>query len=292
MNKRKILRFIAACVCVLLASALTAGCGVRLAPDPTEAEDHGRTAASVPAAADATAPEASSDVPETPPADPLAFTTEEELRAFLTGVWDYVPDDLGYSVLTLELRADGGLTVNRGAGAAYEGTWRLERLYVSDAALPDWLCCSLSDDYPDLWAIGDYLLGPRTIVDGAYMMKWTQVNNGDSVFSQFFDVYDPALVKQGAAEAAAPAERPANTHMYAVFWKESEDGGVLWLDDAIDIRGENTGRHDSIPYPVQPTADQRTPIDSLHPGDVVEIQTDASGAVIMVRKIPEDFDMY
>ena len=289
MSKRKTLRALAACLCLLLALALTAGCGVRLAPDPTEAPD--KTDASVPAAADATDPEGSTETPA-PPADTLAFTTEEELRAFLTGVWDYVSDDFGYSVLTVELRADGTMTVNRGTSAAYEGTWTLERLDVSDSALPNWLCCSLSDTYPDLWAIGDYLLGPRTIVDGKYMMKWTQVNNGDSVFSQFFDVYAPALEKQGAAEDAAPAERPADSHMYAVFWKESEDGGVLWLDDAIDSRGENTGRHDSIPYPVQPTADQRTPIYSLHPGDVVEIQTDASGAVIMVRKIPEDFDMY
>jgi len=230
-------------------------------------------------------------------ADPLAFSDEAALRAFLTGGrWTYyVPDGLGPQI-TLELSEDGGCSAWLGAGRdaiRFDGRWRLDRLFAGEEDLPDWLCLDVSSTnapeppYSGMTSLGDFLIENWTICGGWFMMRMGQVNNGDSLFSLAADTFSPVLYRTDPADRPSYTDAPrTDDSFFAVCWRvvESPQDTVLWLDDADpDDPSRTAGRHESIPYTLAPDADVRcTPSLFARGGFVAWVQTDAAGNLILL----------
>ena len=102
------------------------------------------------------------------------------------------------------------------------GKWTLERLYAEHEDPPDLLCLELDetdDPFLDGWqSLGDFLLAQRTLCDGSIVLGLSQANNGDSLFSYWYE--DTWPVWQRMAELPLPQENlRKNDSFFALLWK-------------------------------------------------------------------------
>ena len=224
----------------------------------------------------------SSEAAEAP--DPLDLANGEAMREFLCGTWEYPDPVTGAPRVRLEISADGGFFAVRYRDdddpAEYAGSWTLDRLSAGAHALPDWLCFSPEVSENDMGLFGDFVLAARTVCDGRVMLYLIQVNNGDSVFSFYYDDFTPVLTRADPA-AQAVGETQNDVRFYARFWQLSEDGETLWLDDVSAGGGPaNEGRFEAVPYCLAENAHVRCEPAGLKPGgSFVEVRTNAAGEI-------------
>ncbi|MCR5783545.1 MAG: hypothetical protein K6G90_12530 [Clostridia bacterium] len=257
---------------------------VPVATDPAETEP----AETEPAETEPAETEPAETEPAEEQPDLLDFADGDAMRKFLCGAWEYADPESGALRVSVELREDGGFSALRyredGEPAEYAGTWELDRFYAGAYDLPDWLRFSAEVSENDMGLFGDFILAARTVCDGRVMLYWMQINNGDSVFSFYYDEYAPVLSREDpAAQAVGEAQRDAQ--FAARFWKLSEDGTTVWLDDLASAEGpDNGGRFEAVPYRVAEAARAGFDPETLKAGDsFVEVRTDSAGEITELR---------
>ncbi len=228
--------------------------------------------------------------------DPLShIKTEADLVQFLSGEWSYV-EPIGYGMLVeLTLTEDGRYTARcntpdaPGGVTEYTGTWNLERLYAGPNELPDLLVLPLDrqyEEFPGMTGLGDFIISNIGECHGGCRMALVQANNGDSLFSFFYDVFRVVMIKAGSLPEDDHSPAQKNAHFCAVLWDcyEDENGNeILWLDEVDGDTHKNIGRHEAVPYTLLPTADLRYHPDRTDCGNVFEVQTDANGDITMIN---------
>lgn len=292
---RRILARTAAGLAVAL-TALLAGCGKDETLLPPPNIDLPKPAVSQPVSVQMPVEEPQ---PESPSADPLAFKNEAALRKILVGTWTYGIEqwekENTEAPQQITLRADGSFQIkalvwqDTSCEYTYMGKWTLERLYAEHEDPPDLLCLELDetdDPFLDGWqSLGDFLLAQRTLCDGSIVLGLSQANNGDSLFSYWYE--DTWPVWQRMAELPLPQENlRKNDSFFALLWKMEYDGSgySIWLDDFQTDTFENEGRYESLQYRLAPNAslsreltaeDGQGPL----PGSLYQIDTDEKGQV-------------
>ncbi|MCQ2420531.1 MAG: hypothetical protein MJ118_05290 [Clostridia bacterium] len=243
--------------------------------------------------------------PVVPAADPLDFETEDQLRKYICGTWQF------FSPYDGDMDADFAITLTEdglfhcmrnddsavNGGYEYVGNWSLDSCNSEDGELPDLLCLDLqpgNTDLDGLGTLGDFALVGRSICDGAYIMEWSQYNNGDSILSMFYDTFYAALRKaDGAPAPDAQGEKRRNDYFYANCWKAEQDAKgewTLWLDDS-DVYGWNENLMEALPYTLASDCELRCSPEAFTPGIyVAEVWTDKNGDISILNWAVADDD--
>jgi len=233
---------------------------------------------------------------------------EAALKKFLAGRWEYIVPGEEFADMTLAISEDGsftavrGITGGGGEKASYSGTWSLERLYNDDTMTPDLLCLSLSetDDgfFGSIGSLGDFRIEDIALCDGRYMMKLTQANNGEAVFSEYYMTYSPLLIKdQGELTAPTVQFIRKGVGFDARCWKVDTDGvgdRVIWLGTGSPFY-LNGGQIDTAaPYGAREDADFRFGVSQNDEcGYMAEIETDEEGKIAVYNwKVYDDGEYY
>ncbi len=262
---------------------------------PVESEKPGESAAAVTPGTPEAKPEAAGpDVNVS--GDPLDFETEEQLRQYICGTWQYRPPYEEEIAFAITLTEDGMFRCMRtdeaaaNGGYEYVGYWALDSYYDDDGELVDAIYLDLmpgNTDLEELGTLGDFALVGRSICNGSYIMEWSQYNNGDSILSMFYDTYYAVLWKVNCDPAPdAQGEKRRDDYFYANCWKAEQDARgewTLWLDDS-DVYGWNENLMEAVPYKLAAEAELRCAPEAFTPGIyVAEVWTDRNGDISILN---------
>lgn len=265
------------------------------------------------------------DVPENVQTAPLhawEIETQNDMCAYLAGDWSLYVPSAHAEALWLTIAEDGtySLRVDTGAGMwqydgeemptyRYNGTWTLEPW--EDAETPFLICFGLNetdDPFFDGWnSIGDFVIEEVTVCDGQLLVRFNQMNNGDSVLMEHIGWGSPWILTRGD-ERAVTEEVHANDTFYAHLWKSrygcsSQPGDVgegrfvIWAD-ALEMVDEFTFENsvrECVPYLVSDNGDESTsglsggPDELFAYGDAIYLlTTDAAGEIISAAYYPTE----
>ena len=220
--------------------------------------------------------------------DPLNFTGEAALRAALEGEWGYCPPASDTPAAWIFFGNNGTFTIRltdlkNNAIEEYMGAWKLDRRYAGANEIPDVLILTLYEmvegepvGEPTIMA-GDFLIRRKTLCDERIVLELIQMNNGDSLFSSYYDDTAPVLKKYTGW--TPQGETRKNESFCAAAWKVDYALKTVWLDDAAE-NGDNIGRYEALPYQAAPQMDltSRAP-QMLTDGSVWLVRTDELGRV-------------
>ena len=224
----------------------------------------------------------------------LEFEDAAALREFLCGAWNYYPveeDALdtpevgGIPGLSVQLQPDGTFFAIRHANnAQYTGTWTLDWFFADEDGLPDWLCFRLDDGEGDIDAFGDFVIEGWASCTGSHRLDLMQVNNGDSIFSSFYEVWEAMLVKGSDLPVTESEEPLANASFCGRIWQVAEDGKALWMTE-VNPRdfSEGIGSRVAVRYEIAPNAELVYPTSVYARGGIVAVvETDAKGRIVLL----------
>ena len=229
-----------------------------------------------------------------PAPDPLDFADEDAIRAVLEGEWIYCPPLSNDPAVWITFDQDGGFHIkvkNPEDGTTWEdnGFCQLEHLTAEEQEAPDMMMLAFSEPseaettYRRVSYVGDFLIFQRSVYDGEAALALMQVNNGDSIFSVYFDDWAPVLKRYTGWQSQGETRKSES--FYAAVWKIDYETQTIWLDDA-EKGARNIGRYEAVPYQAAPQMDFRSlPDGMVSNGTIWAVRTDDMGRVEEMQPI-------
>lgn len=190
-----------------------------------------------------------------PESDPLDFEDENALRTALEGEWAYCQPTSDDPAAWITFSGEGGYCLRvrnpkNDAILEYRGFCQLEHWEAGEGEAPDMMILTLSETTDkqigsQMNSIGDYRIEQKTLCDGEVVLGLLQLNNGESVFSLYFNEMYP-IWKRYTGWQLQGEGRKAETFC-AAAWKIDYGTQTVWLDDAM-ADGSNIGRYEALPY--------------------------------------------
>lgn len=221
-------------------------------------------------------------------------TDYDSMLHFLVGVWNYFPVDEdavdspeidGIPGLTIQLMEDGSFFAIRHAdNAQCTGTWTLDWLYAYEDELPDWLCFQVDDADQGMEYIGDFWIENRAICAGTDRLDLVQVNNGDSVFLNSFDVFAETLVRGSYDPEARGSDPKLDAEFSGMVWEVRGNGTELWITEISPVDFSVTiGTQVAACYPVAADAELVWPTYIFNEGACPAlVKTNADGEIVFL----------
>lgn len=237
-----------------------------------------------------------------PPELPEEPTDYDSMLRFLVGVWNYFPVDEdavdspgidGIPGLTIQLMEDGRFfAIRHSDNAQCIGSWTLDWFFAEEDELPDWLCFEVEDADDGMEVIGDFWIENRAVCAGTDRLDLIQVNNGDSVFMNSFDVYAEALVRGSFDPDAEGSDPKLDAEFVGMVWEVRENGTELWITE-IDPEDFSVtiGTHVAARYPVAADAQLIWPTYIFNEGACpAVVHTNADGEIIFLDWAEEEME--
>ena len=226
-----------------------------------------------------------------PESDPLDFEDENALRTALEGEWAYCQPTSDDPAAWITFSGEGGYCLRvrnpeNDAILEYRGFCQLEHWEAGEGEAPDMMILTLSETTDkqvgsQMNSIGDYRIEQKTLCDGEVVLGLLQLNNGESVFSLYFNEMYP-IWKRYTGWQLQGEGRKAETFC-AAAWKIDYGTQTVWLDDAM-ADGSNIGRHEALPYQAAGQLDlSDLPDWPLSDGSLWTVQTDDWGRVVKMQ---------
>lgn len=245
--------------------------------------------------------EETTEAPETPPAEPLDFENPAGLRDFLIGVWNYFPtgedavdspEITGIPGISIQLLEDGSFyAIRQMDGAQFRGTWKLERYFVEEDALPDQISFTLAEG-GESGAFGDYWIQGWAGCAGTERLFLTNISSDADTFASYPEAYDAMLVKGSYdpdAEGGAPIR---DAEFCGIVWQVSEGGTALWITEVSPVDFTLAiGSRSAARYPVAAEAELDCPVSVFARGGCpAVVRTNAAGEIVYLNWAEMDME--
>lgn len=265
------------------------------APEPvTEAPTEPVTEAPTEPVTEAPTEPATEQPPEVIPEEPEEPTDHDSMLQWLVGVWNYFPVDEdavdspeidGIPGLTIQLMEDGSFyAIRHSDNAQCTGSWTLDWFYADEDECPDWLLFQVEDADEGMEVIGDFWIENWAVCTGTDRLDLIQVNNGDSIFLNDYDVYFEVLVR-GSFDPDAQGEAPkTDAEFVGIVWDVRGEGTELWI---TEVSSENfsvtVGSRRASRYLIAADAELVWPVNVFNQGACpAALRTNAAGEIVFL----------
>ena len=296
------MRLIAVMMAMLLLLSACAQNGEAAKPEEPKAPQTQEIAPSQ-ALAPENKPAENPSAPETPKApesteDPLIWTNEEELLKLLEGEWSYRDFITGEEYVWINIDQEGNYTAelevpSDHARHTYSGVCEFDS-YSTENDIPDSFTLKLletDDPILDLSffdALGDFMITNKTLCENELVLELLQMNNGDTIFSIYFEDYYPVLRKK--TELPTISEPRKDDSFLAIAWKLDAENHMIWLDDcALDGILLPEGRNEAVPYQISENIDLGPLFYDWSNNLICEVATDENGVVKEIMVFHESY---
>ena len=228
--------------------------------------------------------------PPSPSEQPPELTAYERFTELLSGEWTCSDLRVSDIICTLEISdnrmfiasfmdSDSGSSVASYAGRIAE-QWMDSEMEI-DA--PDFLGFDIIGDPHSPG--GDYIY-TLTLHHGALYMTFSQLSNGDGIFTEYYS-YGPIIFSKplsGAASSAAPAPRKDESFP-AKFWEIDNELGLIWLEHVTDATAGGfyySETNESVQYTMSPDVVFDIGSNELYQTALYTITTNSKGEVARV----------
>ena len=241
-----------------------------------------------------------SETPKAPESteDPLIWTNEEELLKLLEGEWSYRDFITGEEYVWINIDQEGNYTAelevpSDHARHTYSGVCEFDS-YSTENDIPDSFTLKLletDDPILDLSffdALGDFMITNKTLCENELVLELLQMNNGDTIFSIYFEDYYPVLRKK--TELPTISEPRKDDSFLAIAWKLDAEKHMIWLDDcALDGILLPEGRNEAVPYQISENIDLGPLFYDWSNNLICEVATDENGVVKEIMVFHESY---